>query len=127
MGGKKKRAAAEAKTEEQAFDKETELKESSREGQAYGREKFRSLFGSDEMEVGDMMSSALDDLEQGRSRYSGAGDQIRQAGNRQAMMARQRGGQMGGQTQAQQAQIGTAASQAAGTQRYAEQQVAENT
>lgn len=127
MGGKKKRAAAEAKSEEQAFEKEAELKESSAEGMQYGREKFRSLFGTDAMEVGDMLSSSLDDLEANRGRYSGASDAIRQKGNQAAMQARQRSGQLGTQTAAQQAQIGTAASQAAANQRYAEQQQAENT
>lgn len=124
MGAKKRRTA---RAEEVASEKEIDLKESAVAGREYGRGKFQQLFGTDEGEVGDMMSSALDSVEASRGRYSQAGDQIRQQANRQAMIARQRGGQMGAQTAAQQAQIGTQASTQAAGQRFKEEQYAEHT
>lgn len=115
-----------ARKSEEVADKQTaELKRSSEEGKQYGRERFEQLFGTSQGEVGEMMGEGLSMVTENLGRYSGAGDAIRQSGNRQARLSRLRSGQMGGQTEAQQAQIGTEAATGAAQQRFKEEQYAQ--
>jgi len=127
MGGKrrarKQQNAARSLTERKARESRAALTA----GQAKGREAFTELTGGlDKAGVGDMMQTGIQQQKDQLDRYSGASAELRQRGNQAAMQARVRGGNLGGQTGMEQAQIATGASQTASNQRYKEQMAAES-
>lgn len=109
-----------------ADQKQQEMWNALKSGQAEGKARAEKLYGSSENEIGGMTKDITQRTEEQTRRYSGEGDLIKRKGNVAAKVAKLRGGKSGAGTGAEGEQISRNMATDTAMNRYKEQTQAMN-